>query len=72
MKVTIDIPKSALLKVVALTDAYDELGEEKVNEFLASDELEITNVFDGEKEGKDVEFAIAMCAFGAWAKKNEL
>lgn len=72
MKVTIDIPKSALLKVVALTDAYDELGEEKVNEFLASDELEITNVFDGEKESKDMAFAIAMCAFGAWAKEKEL
>lgn len=72
MKVTIDIPKSALLKVVALADAYDELGEEKVNEFLASDEIEITNVFDREKESKDMVFAIAMCAFGAWAKKNEV
>ncbi len=34
MKVTIDIPKSVLLKVIALSDAYDEIGEEKVNSFL--------------------------------------
>lgn len=70
MKVTIDIPKSVLLKVVALKDAYDEIGEEKVNEFLASENVDV--VVDNDKDCKNFMLAVGMFAFAKWMKDKGL
>lgn len=69
MKVTIDIPKSVLLKIVALTDAYDEIGEEKVNEFLASENVDAT--VDNDKDGNGLMLSVGMYAFATWLKDKE-
>ncbi len=70
MKVTIDIPKSVLLKVVALKDAYDEIGEEKVNEFLASENVDV--VVDNDMDCKNLMLAVGMFAFATWSKDKGL
>lgn len=70
MKVTIDIPKSVLLKIIALTDAYDEIGEEKVNAFLASENVDAT--VDNDEGGKGLMLAVGMSAFATWAQDKGL
>lgn len=70
MKVTIDIPKSVLLKAIALNDAYDEIGEEKVNEFLASENVDV--IVDKDEDGKNFMLAVGMFAFAAWVQDKGL
>ncbi len=68
MKVTIEIPKSVLFTVIALTDAYDEIGEEKVNEFLAFENIDVV----GDKDIKHLMLAVGIAAFATWLKDKGL
>ena len=70
MKVTVDIPKTTLRKMLLLSGAYDNLDENAISEIINTPKMDVTEFVSSENDFSQVPLVLAAAAAPVWCKEK--